>query len=94
MEGRKKIKGHLLLITYGKIRKIYSTPTCMYCKMAKIFKRTASHTKRLMLPRMDARKEMVEKSHQLGVPVIDVDGEVFVGFNRSELARRWGEVKA
>lgn len=34
-----------------------------------------------------AREEMVEKSHQLGVPVIDIDGEIFVGFNRAELAK-------
>lgn len=34
-----------------------------------------------------ARDEMIEKSHQLGVPVIDIDGEIFVGFNRSELEK-------
>ncbi len=37
-----------------------------------------------------ARDEMVKKSRQLGVPVIEVDGEVFVGFNRGELARALG----
>jgi glutaredoxin len=37
-----------------------------------------------------ARDEMVEKSHQLGVPVIDIDGEVHVGFNRSELQKALG----
>jgi len=35
----------------------------------------------------NARKEMFEKSHQMGVPVIDVDGEIFVGFNRKTLAQ-------
>lgn len=34
-----------------------------------------------------AREEMVGKSHQLGVPVIDVDGEIFVGFDRAGLAK-------
>ena len=34
-----------------------------------------------------AREEMVNKSHQLGVPVIDVDGEIIVGFNKQELSR-------
>ena len=37
-----------------------------------------------------AREEMVQKSHQLGVPVIDVGGEVHVGFNRSELEKALG----
>lgn len=30
-------------------------------------------------------QEMVKKSHQMGVPVIDMDGEIFVGFNRAEI---------
>ncbi len=37
-----------------------------------------------------ARKEMMDKSHQLGVPVIDIDGEIFVGFDRDALARALG----
>ncbi len=32
-------------------------------------------------------QEMVKKSHQMGVPVVDMDGEVFVGFNRAELEK-------
>ena len=34
-----------------------------------------------------AREEMVSKSHQMGVPVIEIDGEIHVGFNRAELER-------
>ena len=34
-----------------------------------------------------ALEEMVKKSHQMGVPVIDIDGQIFVGFNRSEVAK-------
>ena len=34
--------------------------------------------------------EMVKKSHQMGVPVIDIDGEIQVGFNREELAKALG----
>jgi len=33
-----------------------------------------------------AQQEMIAKSHQLGVPVIDVDGEIFVGFDKRGLA--------
>lgn len=37
-----------------------------------------------------ARKEMMDKSHQLGVPVIDIDGEIFVGFDRGALSKALG----
>jgi len=37
-----------------------------------------------------AREEMVNKSHQLGVPVIDVDGKILVGFNENELRKALG----
>lgn len=39
---------------------------------------------------LKARAEMVEKSHQLGVPVVDVGGEVFVGFDKAGIAQALG----
>ncbi len=64
--------------------KIYTTPTCVYCKMAKdYFKKAGVEYVEFDVARDErAREEMVEKSHQLGVPVIDVNGQIFVGFNR------------
>ena len=38
----------------------------------------------------NAREEMIHKSHQLGVPVVDINGEVFVGFNRKAIAEKLG----
>lgn len=72
--------------------KIYSTPTCVYCKMTKEFfkKNNIQYQEYNVAEDEKAREEMVEKSHQLGVPVIDVDGEVFVGFNRPELEKVLG----
>jgi len=72
---------------------IYSTPTCVYCKMAKEFfkKNNVSYVEHNVAEDEKAREEMVGKSHQLGVPVIDIDGEVYVGFNRSELERAIGK---
>lgn len=66
--------------------KIYSTPVCVYCKMAKEFfkKNNIAYEEKDVSEDMDARKEMVEKSHQLGVPVIDVDGKIIVGFDEEE----------
>ena len=55
---------------------IYSTPTCVYCKMAKEFfaKNNVAYEEHDVASDLKAREEMVSKSHQLGVPVIDIDG--------------------
>ena len=72
--------------------KIYSTPTCVYCKMAKEFfkKNSIAYTEFDVANDDHAREEMIQKSHQMGVPVIDIEGEIFVGFNRTELAKALG----
>lgn len=71
---------------------IYSTPTCVYCKMAKDFfqKNAIDYEEKDVASDMEAREEMVQKSHQMGVPVIDIDGRVFVGFNRAEISKAMG----
>ena len=61
---------------------IYSTSTCVYCVMAKEYfdeKGFKFEEKNVGLDRK-AAQEMVEKSGQLGVPVIDIDGNIVVGF--------------
>ena len=67
---------------------IYSTPTCVYCKMAKEFFRNnnVQYEEHNVAEDDRAREEMVNKSHQLGVPVIDVDGKIIVGFDKKTLA--------
>ena len=69
--------------------KIYTTPSCIYCKMAKEFfkKNGVNYEEYNVAEDANARKEMVDKSHQLGVPVIDIDGEIVVGFDRDGLAK-------
>ncbi len=71
---------------------IYTTPTCAYCTMAKEFfdKNNVPYTEYDVLRDLARRKEMAEKSHQLGVPVIDIDGEIWVGFNRAEIGKALG----
>ena len=68
---------------------IYSTPTCVYCKMAKeYFKNRGVQYQEFNVAEDDAaREEMVKKSGQLGVPVIDIEGEIFVGFSRGEIEK-------
>jgi glutaredoxin 3 len=63
---------------------IYSTPTCGYCRVAKDWFRTNHVPFTEYDVSADQRKaeEMVRKSGQMGVPVIDVNGKVIVGFNR------------
>ena len=69
--------------------KIYTTPACVYCKMAKEFfkKNGVSYEEFDVVLDLKAREEMVAKSQQLGVPVIDVNGEIIVGFDRGMLAK-------
>ena len=63
---------------------IYTTPTCGYCRVAKDYFRTNHVPFTEYDVSADQRKaeEMVRKSGQMGVPVIDVHGKVIVGFNR------------
>lgn len=62
---------------------IYSTPSCVYCKMAKEYFKDhgITYAEHDISADPDKRKEMVEKSGQLGVPVIDIDGQIMVGFD-------------
>jgi len=64
--------------------KIYSTPTCVYCKMAKEFfnKNKIKYEEYDVSKDEKARDEMIEKSQQMGVPVIEINGEIIVGFDK------------
>ncbi|HEY4507360.1 MAG TPA: glutaredoxin family protein [Candidatus Paceibacterota bacterium] len=66
---------------------VYSTPTCSYCKMTKEF--LAQHNvpfESIDVSADEAKKnEMVERSGQMGVPVIDIEGELIVGFDEERL---------
>lgn len=65
----------------------YSTPSCPYCKMAKQYldEKGVEYTDVDVSADQDAAAKMVELSGQMGVPVIDVDGKMIVGFNKDEL---------
>ena len=66
---------------------IYSTPTCVYCNAAKAFfkEKGGAYTEHNVGADMERRKEMIEKSGQMGVPVIAIDGELVVGFNQPKI---------
>lgn len=71
---------------------IYSTPTCHFCHMAKDFFTSHSipFTDYNVATDLEKRKEMVEKSGQMGVPVIVIDGELTVGFDQPRIAKLLG----
>ena len=71
---------------------VYSTKTCPYCKMAMQYfdENNVAYTEIDVSNDEKAAEEMVKKSGQLGVPVIDIDGKVIVGFDKEELARSLG----
>ncbi len=71
---------------------IYSTPTCQYCKMAKEYftKNNIPYEDFNVAVDDTRRQEALKKSQQIGVPVIDIEGEIIVGFNRSEIDRALG----
>ncbi|MDP1625256.1 MAG: glutaredoxin domain-containing protein [bacterium] len=71
---------------------IYSTPTCVYCGAAKDFfiKNNIAFTEYDVAANQAKRAEMVEKSGQLGVPVIDIGGDVVVGYDEKLITELLG----
>lgn len=67
--------------------KVYSTPTCPYCKLAKDFlkEKNISFEDIDVASNSDAAQEMVKKSGQMGVPVLEINGQVIVGWNKSAI---------
>lgn len=68
---------------------IYSTPTCHFCHAAKEFfkKNNVAFIDYDVLSDQTKRAEMIEKSGQMGVPVIFVDNEILVGFDEPKLKK-------
>ena len=66
---------------------IYTTPTCVYCRAAKDFfkEHAISYEEYNVATDLPKRKEMVEKSGQMGVPVISIGDQLVVGFDQEKL---------
>ena len=69
------------------IIKIYSTSTCPWCKKAKAY----LTEKGIEFESVDvssdekAQKEMIDRSGQMGVPVLDIDGKIVIGFDKEKI---------
>ena len=72
--------------------KIYTTPSCVYCKMAKTYFTEHNVPYEELNVANDARlqQEMIQKSGQMGVPVIDIDGKIIIGFDKPKIAELIG----
>ena len=68
---------------------VYSTMTCPWCQMTKAFLKESNISYQDVNVATDqkAAQEMIEKSGQMGVPVIDIDGKVIVGFDKKALRK-------
>ncbi len=71
---------------------IYTTETCPYCVRAKEY--LDSHNIKFEAidvgSDQDKAQEMIDKSGQMGVPVLDIDGEIIIGFNKDEIDKKLG----
>ncbi len=76
----------------NKTVKIYSTPTCPYCIRTKQFLKESN----IVFEDIDvsvnqtAAEEIVRKSGQMGVPVLDIDGQIIVGFDKERIKAALG----
>jgi glutaredoxin 3 len=71
---------------------IYSTPTCHFCQMTKDFlkEKNIGYTEYNVAQDLEKRQEMIQKSGQMGVPVIYVGDELIIGFDKERLVSSLG----
>ena len=71
---------------------IYSTPTCHFCHMAKDYftQKGVAFTDYNVATDLEKRQEMMQKSGQMGVPVIMIDNDLIVGFDQPRIAQLLG----
>ncbi len=71
---------------------IYSTPTCHFCHMTKDFltEKGIGYTEYNVAQDLEKRQEMIQRSGQMGVPVIFVGDEMIIGFDKERLETSLG----
>ncbi|MBP9749364.1 MAG: glutathione S-transferase N-terminal domain-containing protein [Candidatus Pacebacteria bacterium] len=71
---------------------IYSTPTCHFCHMAKDYlkEKGVLFTEHDVASDLDKRQEMMEKSGQMGVPVIMIGDQMLIGFDKPRIDQLLG----
>ena len=71
---------------------IFTTPSCVYCKKTKEFLKNHSveYMEYDVTRDVASRDEMIQRSGQMGVPVIDIDGTLVLGFDERRLRQLLG----
>jgi glutaredoxin 3 len=71
---------------------IYTTPTCHFCQMSKEFfkEHNVAFTEHNVANDMEKRQEMIDRSGQMGVPVIFVGEDMIIGFDKKRLTETLG----
>jgi glutaredoxin 3 len=71
---------------------VYSTPTCPFCIRAKQYlkENNIQFTDYNVGADEAKAQEMIKKSDQMGVPVIDIDGTIVVGFDKDKIKEALG----
>jgi glutaredoxin 3 len=75
---------------------VYSTPTCPYCHLVKDYleeKKIEFEEKDVSKDR-EAAREMIKKSGQMGVPQIDINGKIIVGFDREAIDEELSKIES
>ncbi|MEM4598608.1 MAG: glutaredoxin domain-containing protein [Candidatus Diapherotrites archaeon] len=72
---------------------VYSTPTCPYCIIAKKFLKDngVDYIEYNVAADKEKAREMYEKSGQLGVPVLDINGKIIIGFDKEAIVKALGK---
>ncbi len=67
--------------------KVYTTPSCPWCAAVKQYleERGIPYIEIDVSQDQQAALEMIEKSGQMGVPVVEIDGEIVIGFDKERL---------
>ena len=72
--------------------KVYSTPTCPYCIRAKQFlkENNIDFEDMDVSANQEQAQEMIKISGQTAVPVLDIEGEIIVGFDKDRIIKALG----
>lgn len=66
---------------------VYSTPTCPYCSTLKKFLKERGLDFEDVDVSEERAEEMISKSGQTGVPVVDINGEIVIGFDKEKITK-------
>ncbi|ETI92026.1 glutaredoxin domain-containing protein [Clostridium butyricum] len=69
--------------------KVYTTDSCPWCDKVKTYLKSQNleYTELNVQDDMEAREEMIKKSRQMGVPVLDINDNIIIGFDKPAILK-------